>query len=39
MSESPLEGGKIQFHVDGMMITVVPRDELIRIKDESGNEE
>jgi hypothetical protein len=29
-----LEGGKIQLKVDGMIITVTPRDELIRVKEE-----
>jgi hypothetical protein len=29
-----LEGGKISFRCDGYTITVTPRDELIKIKDE-----
>ncbi|MCK9520402.1 MAG: hypothetical protein M0R74_15465 [Dehalococcoidia bacterium] len=32
-----LVDGKIQFHVNGMTITVTPRDELIRVK-EDGEE-
>ncbi len=26
--------GNIKFHCDGLLITIVPRDELLRIKDE-----
>ena len=29
----PLEGGKVQFRCDGYIITVTPRDELVRIKE------
>lgn len=32
-----LDDGRIQFRVDRLIITVTPRDELIRIKDENEN--
>lgn len=35
----PLEGGVIRFQVDGMIITVTPRDQLVRVKDDSETEE
>lgn len=31
---TPLEGGKIRFRVNGLIITVTPRDELVRVKEE-----
>lgn len=31
--------GKIQFEVDGLTITVTPRDELIRVKEKGDSEE
>lgn len=34
-----LEGGKIQFRCDGLIITVTPRDELVKVKDENESEE
>jgi len=30
----PLEDGKIQFRCDGLIITITPRDELIRVKED-----
>jgi len=30
-----LEGGKIRFRVDGYLITVTPRDELVQVKDDT----
>ena len=33
-----LDDGKIQFRIDGMTITVTPRDELIRVKEEEEKE-
>ncbi|HPR90420.1 MAG TPA: hypothetical protein PLD93_03185 [Synergistaceae bacterium] len=35
---SRMEDGKIKLHLDGYTITVTPRDELIRVK-EDGDEE
>jgi hypothetical protein len=32
-----LDDGKIQFRIDRLIVTVTPRDELIRIKDENEN--
>lgn len=34
----PADDGTISFEVDGLRITVTPRDELIRVKDSSGDE-
>jgi hypothetical protein len=34
-----LEDGKIRLQADGFLITVTPRDELIRVKDENNEEE
>jgi len=31
--------GDIKFHCDGLLITIVPRDELLRIKDEETPKE
>ncbi len=31
----PLENGRIQFECDGVVVTVTPRDELIKIKDKT----
>lgn len=31
---TPMAGGKIRFHADGLLITVTPRDELVHVKDE-----
>lgn len=31
-----LPDGTIQFHLEGMTVTVVPRDELIRVKEDHG---
>lgn len=36
---SRLDDGSIKFKVDGFMITVTPRDELIRVKDEGEENE
>ena len=33
-----LDGGKIRFSIEGFTITVVPRDELIQIKDENESD-
>jgi hypothetical protein len=35
----PLEGGVIRFQVDGMIIAVTPRDELVQVKDDGGGTE
>jgi len=32
----PVEGGKIRLHLDGYMITVTPRDELVKVQEEGG---
>lgn len=34
----PLEDGKIRFRCDGMVITITPRDELIKIKEDGDSE-
>jgi hypothetical protein len=34
-----LENGSIRFRLDGMIITVTPRDELIKVKDEADEAE
>ena len=34
----PLENGVIRFRLDGYTITVKPRDELVRVKDDSEEE-
>ncbi len=34
-----LENGQIRFKLDGMLITVTPRDELIRVKEEADESE
>jgi len=31
-----LDDGTIKFHVDGMTITVTPRDELVQVKEDQG---
>jgi serine/threonine protein phosphatase PrpC len=35
----PLEDGKIRFQCNGMVITVTPRDELIRVKEDGEGDE
>lgn len=34
----PLEDGVIRFRLDGFTITVKPRDELVKVKDDSEDE-
>jgi hypothetical protein len=34
----PLEDGSIRFRVDGMTISITPRDELIKVKEDGDNE-
>lgn len=34
----PLDGGKIRFEYDNVMISVTPRDELIKVKDKTKSE-
>ena len=36
---TPTDDGKIQFHAGGLLIMVTPRDELVRVKDETGDED
>lgn len=33
-----LEDGTMRFHVQGMLITVTPREELVKVKDENETE-
>lgn len=33
-----LEGGKIKFEYDGVMISITPRDELVQVKDKTEAE-
>jgi hypothetical protein len=34
----PLDGGKIKFEYDGVMISIEPRDELVKVKDKTESE-
>jgi len=34
----PLEGGKIKFEYNGVEISIMPRDELVKIKDKTEEE-
>lgn len=35
---TPLEGGKIRFRYDGFIVSVTPRDELVKVVEESYEE-
>lgn len=35
----PLDNGVIRFKCDGMTITITPRDMLVKVKDESGDDD
>ncbi len=34
----PLDGGKIRFEYDNVLVSVTPRDELIKVKDKTESE-
>lgn len=34
----PLEGGKIKFEYDNVMVSITPRDELVTVKDKTESE-